>query len=113
MPEKTNRGPSTNKNISVRNMKAQISNMSLNENAGFKSEYHVSYILLTCFILLIFIINTEFVEMKKIFVSITFTLQDIPRGELHPCLEGKKPKNKVKNRYTTTYPCMYKTFKLA
>lgn len=43
LPEKTKRGPPTNKNISVRNMKAQITNMSLNENAGFKSEYHVRY----------------------------------------------------------------------
>lgn len=43
LPEKTKRGPPTNKNISVRNMKAQITNMSLNENAGFKNEYHVRY----------------------------------------------------------------------
>lgn len=41
LPEKTKRGPPTNKNISVRNIMAQISNMSANENAGFKSEYHV------------------------------------------------------------------------
>lgn len=41
LPEKTKRGPPTNKNIPVRNMKAQISNMSLNENTGFKTEYHV------------------------------------------------------------------------
>ncbi|XP_065941091.1 receptor-type tyrosine-protein phosphatase epsilon [Magallana gigas] len=69
LPEKTKRGPPTNKYIPVRNMKAQITNMSLNENAGFKSEYH-----------------------------------NIPRGELHPCLEGKKQENKVKNRYTTIFP---------
>lgn len=37
----TKRGPPTNKNISVRNIKAQIANMSCNENAGFKSEYQV------------------------------------------------------------------------
>lgn len=43
LPEKTKRGPPTNKNISVRNMKAQITNMSLNENARFKSEYHVKH----------------------------------------------------------------------
>lgn len=43
LPEKTKRGPPTNKTIPVRNMKAQIANMSLNENAGFKSEYHVSF----------------------------------------------------------------------
>lgn len=41
LPEKTKRGPPTNRNIPVRNMKAQIANMSLNEYAGFKSEYHV------------------------------------------------------------------------
>lgn len=41
LPEKTKRGPPTNKNIPVRNIKAQIANMSLNENTGFKSEYHV------------------------------------------------------------------------
>lgn len=44
LPEKTKKGPPTNKNISIRNMKAQIMNMSLNENAGFKSEYHVRLI---------------------------------------------------------------------
>lgn len=41
LPEKTKRGPPTNKNISVRNINAQIGNMSANENTGFKSEYHV------------------------------------------------------------------------
>lgn len=60
MPEKTKRGPPTNKNISVRNMKAQIANMSLNENAGFKSEYHVRYVLLICCILLIFVYQNGF-----------------------------------------------------
>ncbi|XP_061170694.1 receptor-type tyrosine-protein phosphatase epsilon-like [Saccostrea echinata] len=30
--------------------------------------------------------------------------RDIPKGEFHPCEEGKKPENKVKNRYTTTFP---------
>lgn len=44
LPEKTKMGPPTNKNIPVRNMKAQITNMSLNENAGFKSEYHVRFL---------------------------------------------------------------------
>uniref|UniRef100_A0A8W8NR64 Receptor-type tyrosine-protein phosphatase T n=1 Tax=Magallana gigas TaxID=29159 RepID=A0A8W8NR64_MAGGI len=39
LPEKTKRGPPTNKNIPVGNMKAQITNMCLNENSGFKSEY--------------------------------------------------------------------------
>ncbi|XP_056002461.1 receptor-type tyrosine-protein phosphatase alpha-like isoform X1 [Ostrea edulis] len=29
---------------------------------------------------------------------------EIPRGELHPCEEAKKPENKPKNRYTTTFP---------
>lgn len=43
-PEKTKRGPPTNKNIPVRNMKAHITNMSLNENAGFKGEYHVRFV---------------------------------------------------------------------
>lgn len=51
LPEKAKRGPPTNKNIPVRNMKAQITNMSLNENAGFKSEYHVRYFLKNCFYL--------------------------------------------------------------
>lgn len=41
----------------------------------------------------------------KIYLS-----QDIPRGELHGSLEAKKTDNKVKNRYTTIYPCMYYTF---
>nr|XP_022311639.1 receptor-type tyrosine-protein phosphatase alpha-like [Crassostrea virginica] len=69
LPERTTRGPPTNKNIPVRNIKAQIANMSAKENAGFKIEYN-----------------------------------EIPRGELHPCLEAKKPENKVKNRYSTIYP---------
>lgn len=43
LPEKTKRGPPTNKNIPVRNIMAQISNMSSKENAGFKSEYHVRF----------------------------------------------------------------------
>lgn len=48
LPEKTKRGPPTNKNIPVRNMKAQLANMSLNENAGFKSEYHVRFLKMIC-----------------------------------------------------------------
>lgn len=43
LPGKTKRGPPTNKNIPVRNMKAHITNMSLNENSGFKSEYQVRF----------------------------------------------------------------------
>lgn len=39
--EKTKKGPPINKHISVRNIKAQIANMSSNECAGFKSEYQV------------------------------------------------------------------------
>lgn len=31
--------------------------------------------------------------------------QEIPRGELHPCLEAKKQENKVKNRYISILPC--------
>ncbi|XP_061170695.1 uncharacterized protein LOC133180136 [Saccostrea echinata] len=30
--------------------------------------------------------------------------RDIPKGELHPCEEGKKPENRLRNRYTTTFP---------
>lgn len=48
--EKTKRGPPTNKNISVRNIKAQIANMSSNECAGFKSEYQVRIIFLKLFL---------------------------------------------------------------
>lgn len=43
LPERTKRGPPTNKNMSVRNIQAQITNMSCNENAGFKNEYHVIF----------------------------------------------------------------------
>lgn len=39
--EQTKRGPPTHRNISVRNIKAQIANMFANESAGFKSEYQV------------------------------------------------------------------------
>lgn len=47
LPEKTKRGPPTNKNIPVGNMKAQITNMCLNENSGFKSEYQVRNIFVS------------------------------------------------------------------
>lgn len=47
--EKTKRGPPTNKNISARNIKAQIANMSSNESAGFKSEYQVRITILNLF----------------------------------------------------------------
>ncbi|XP_062587740.1 receptor-type tyrosine-protein phosphatase epsilon-like isoform X2 [Saccostrea cucullata] len=30
--------------------------------------------------------------------------EKIPKGELYPCTEGKKPENVSKNRYTTTFP---------
>lgn len=43
LPEKSKKGPPTNKNISIRNIKAQITNMSANEYAGFKNEYHVRF----------------------------------------------------------------------
>lgn len=55
LPEKTKKGPPTNKNIPVRNMKAQIKNMSLNDNTGFKSEYHVRLFLPVCFNLFLFL----------------------------------------------------------
>lgn len=60
LPEKTKRGPPTNKNIPVRNMKAQIANMSLNENAGFKSEYHVRCFNLFFFSVLHAIVKRNF-----------------------------------------------------
>lgn len=41
LQEKTKKGPPTEKNISVRNVKAQVANMSFKEDAGFKTEYHV------------------------------------------------------------------------
>lgn len=47
--EQKKRGPPTNKNISARNIKAQIANMSFNESAGFKSEYQVSITILILF----------------------------------------------------------------
>lgn len=53
LPEKTKRGPPTNKNISVRNIKAHIANMSANENACFKREYHV-WIILTKYIFIVY-----------------------------------------------------------
>lgn len=37
---------------------------------------------------------------------ITF-IQAIPKGELHPCIEGKRQENKSKNRYTTIFPCTF------
>lgn len=109
LPEKTKRGPPTNKNIPVRNIKAQITNMSLNENAGFRSEYNVRFVAFNDLLLTSFtfskLLNEYFIlDGKK---CITRLLQDIPRGELHPCTEGKNPENKVKNTYTTIFPCTY------
>lgn len=57
LPEKTKRGPPTNRNISVRNIMAQISNMSANENAGFKNEYHVRFTFFYSVMLFIFIVH--------------------------------------------------------
>lgn len=37
------KNPTLNKNISVKNIRAQIENMSSDENAGFKSEYNVRF----------------------------------------------------------------------
>ena len=50
LPERSNRGRSTNKNIAIRNIAAQIANMSDKENAGFKNEYNVRLVfnLLDC-----------------------------------------------------------------
>lgn len=42
--------------------------------------------------------------------KINSILKEIPRGELYPCLEGKKPENKSKNRYTTIFPCTLNNF---
>lgn len=39
--------PTLNKNISVKNIRAQIENMSYDENAGFKSEYNVRFKILS------------------------------------------------------------------
>ena len=44
--EPSKKGAPTNKNISVKNMKAQIANMSVNDNAGFKNEYNVRKLFL-------------------------------------------------------------------
>ena len=53
--EPTKRGAPTNKNMSVRNMKAQIANMSVNDNDGFKNEYNVrKFFVLTVMIVHIF-----------------------------------------------------------
>lgn len=49
LQEKTKRGPPTNKYISVRNIKAQIANMSTCESSGFKSEYQVGIIIFVLF----------------------------------------------------------------
>ena len=48
--------------------------------------------------------------LHKKLLAILISSKDIPRGELHPCLEGKKAENKAKNRYTTIFPCMSTKF---
>lgn len=46
------------------------------------------------------------VLMAKTYINIRNTfLQAIPRGELHPCIEGKRQENLSKNKYTTIFPC--------
>ena len=47
------KNPTLNKNISVKNIRAQIENMSSDENAGFKSEYNVRFQirLLSCILI--------------------------------------------------------------
>lgn len=69
-PEKTKKGPPTNKDIPVRNMKAQITNMSINENAGFKSEYHVYFIFslnVSFFYWLYIFLNLNVLAVKNIY----------------------------------------------
>ena len=41
LPERNKGGSPTNKRIPVKNITAQIANMSAKENAGFKTEYNV------------------------------------------------------------------------
>lgn len=68
--EPTKRGAPTNKNISVRNMKAQIANMSVNDNDGFKNEYNVrKFLLLFVMIVEIFLLVTEQNDVFKISVQ--------------------------------------------
>lgn len=44
--------------------------------------------------------------LAKTLINIYNTfLQAIPRGELHPCIEGKRQENLSKNKYTTIFPC--------
>lgn len=31
----------------------------------------------------------------------------MPKGELHPCVTGKRKENQSKNRYTTIFPCTF------
>lgn len=42
------KSPTLNKNISVNNIRAQIENMSSDENAGFRSEYNVRLQIPSC-----------------------------------------------------------------
>lgn len=58
-------------------------------------------------ILILLIVVAIYNMIYKTYICITYHWKDIPRGELHQSLEAKKPENKVKNRYTTIYPCMY------
>ena len=61
LPERSKRGPPTNMNIPVRNIKAQISNMSAKENAGFKSEYNVR--LIFKYILFLLLIGYKMINL--------------------------------------------------
>lgn len=66
LPEKTKRGPPTSKYMSVRNIKAQVANMSVNENAGFKSEYQVGiFFFYICIPLKIYFIIFSTVIINK------------------------------------------------
>ena len=101
LPERINRGPSTDKNIAIRNIAAQIANMSDKENAGFKNEYNVRLVFnLLDRLLLHFLYN-----LMVYVLVMCLIFQEIPRGELYPCLEARRPEHKTKNRYTTIFPC--------
>lgn len=79
--------------------------LKVNTMYGLHSLYHY-FIYLQCVIFIVKITVNNTVCFSKYTLSLKHW-QDIPRGELHPCTEAKRPENKVKNRYTTIFPCMH------
>lgn len=58
-----------------------------------------------CLIISIWFGFSMYLMTKLLITTYNTFMQAIPRGELHPCIEGKRQENLSKNKYTTIFPC--------